>query len=348
MTESNITGAKPPSIVCCSASGDRNWRWFAPVIGEDRLNWEFYYQESRSIWERKLMRPNLALIRACWQSVLACRRLSADLLVSHNPHATFWCEFFASLLGVEVEHIAWSFNFASLPRGAKHWRMRRYFRDVAKFIVYSRMERTAYSEHFNIPIDKINVLLWGVQAPTVTPAETPIEHGDYVCAIGGNARDYETLMAAMTLLPDLPLVAVMRPYNQAGLAIPANVRVRVNVPLGETNNILKYSRFMVLPLTGSEVPCGLVSLVAAMHLAKTSVVTNSTGVSDYVKDGHNAVACEANSPEQLADAIKRLWENGDLCRELGANAKSFAAEHCSEPPVLNHFIQLLQQRDLLR
>ena len=146
-------------------------------------------------------------------------------------------------------------------------------------------------------------MFWGVGEPPVTQPEASIESGDYICAIGGNARDYPLLMEAMARLPDIPLVAVMRPHNASSLKVPPNVRVRVDLPLGETHNITKFSRFMVLPLIGSEIPCGHITLVTSMRLSKAFIVTDSCGVSDYVEEGVNGLTYEAHSVDSLADAF---------------------------------------------
>ncbi len=44
-------------------------------------------------------------------------------------------------------------------------------------------------------------------------------------------------------------------------------------------------------------PCGHVTLVSAMHLGKAFVISNSSGVKDYVQHGENAIVCEAFSPD---------------------------------------------------
>ena len=89
--------------------------------------------------------------------------------------------------------------------------------------------------------------------------------------------------------------------------------MHINLPLGDAMNVLHHSRFMVLPLINSEVPCGHVTLVAAMHLGKALVITDSTGVSDYVRNGENALTGPTGSVEMLIAATKRLWENPMLC-----------------------------------
>ena len=177
--------------------------------------------------------------------------------------------------------------------------------------------------------------------------ESPIEPGHYICAIGGNARDYPLLMKAMAQLPDIPLVAVMRPHNAASLIVPPNVRLRVNLPPGDANNILRFSRFMVLPLIGSEVPCGHVTIVAAMRMSKAFIITASRGVQDYVQDGVNCLTHDANSVDSLAARIRELWDQPQRCTMIGQNGRRFAEEYCSEESIKYHLDRVLKEFGVL-
>jgi glycosyltransferase involved in cell wall biosynthesis len=208
------------------------------------------------------------------------------------------------------------------------------------------MERTVYSRYFGIDPSRIDVVLWGVGQPRVEPVDTPLVPGDYICALGGNARDYRTLFEAMARVPEIPLVAVLRPQNVAGLRIPPNVRVQFNIPNGQANNILAFSRFMVLPLIGSDVPCGHVTLVAAMHLKKAMIITESMGVSDYVEHGVNSLSVPVSDVDALACRIGELWHDPQRACQLGEAGHMFAVANCSEASIINHLRKILQDFDL--
>jgi glycosyltransferase involved in cell wall biosynthesis len=323
------------------SAGHLGWRWFEPrYLG--RVQWEFFNPIPRNWLERRVRRLNPALTRSCWQAVRAARRGGAKLLISHGPSATVRSAAFAWLMGSSFRHIAWSFNFSRLPSRLIRWLMARAFTQVDRMIVFSAMEQALYSEVFGIPAEKIEVVFWGAGEPPVAQPEAPIEAGDYICALGGNARDYPLLMKAMAQLPGIPLVAIMRPHNLTGLTIPPNVRVRLEIPLGEAHNILKYSRFMVLPLKGLEIPCGHITMVSAMRLRKAFIVTDSRGVRDYAQANINCLTCEANSVTSLAGRIRELWENPERCRELGEAGRRFAETYCSEESAFEHLDRLLR------
>lgn len=335
-----------PRIVSCSPHFDPEWRWL-----EHRFNgefqWDFFQDTPKNVVERVVKRPNVRMIRCCRECARDLKENPTAILFSHDPRVTFWCAYFMEKFGVDVEHVAYSFNYPQLPRGIKRRMMTKAFQNVSRFVVYSSMERELYAEYFGIPIDRIDVILWGVGKPPVETPETPVEKGDYICALGGNARDYPTLMAAMAKLPDIPLVAVVRPHNLQGLDVPPNVRLHVAIPYPRAMNILQHSRFMVLPLKGSEVPCGHVTLVAAMHLGKTMIITNSAGVADYIHDDYNGVTAEAFSPDALAEAIEALWNDPDRIARLETNGRAFADENCTEDKAFGYVRDLLSARGLL-
>jgi glycosyltransferase involved in cell wall biosynthesis len=338
-TETHRLIADRPLVVCATIGLDLSWKWFGPVF--DRIRWEFFGANPRSWLERNVPRPSLSSWRACWEAIRTAQRQQAALVFSHDARITFRCAQSMRIQGARIPHVAWGFNFTSLPRGPLRRLMASAFTQVERFIVYSTMERSLYADYFGIDPSRIDVVLWGVGQPRVEPADVPLEQGDYICALGGNARDYRTLLAAMARVPEIPLVAILRPANVAGLKVPPNVRLHFNIPNGHANNILAYSRFMVLPLAGSDVPCGHVTLVAAMFLKKAMIISNSMGVSDYVDHGVNSLSVPVGDVDALALRIRELWDDPRRSRQLGEAGHSFATRNCSENSIINHLKKVL-------
>lgn len=345
-----VPGAtKLPLIINVAATGlgpNQEWRWFEKHF-PDRLRWEFWGNSPKNWLERQIKHPNLALTRASWQAAkLACRE-HASLFVSHDPRATLRCSVALELLRCKIPHFCWTLNFARLPSKLTRPLWSHAFASVDRFLTYSSMERPLYAEYFGIPIEKIDMIHWGQNVPIVGQPERAIEAGEYICALGENMRDYPTLMAAMTLLPHIRLVAVVRPYNLKGLKVPPNVTIRTDIDRGSANNILANSRLMVLPLVGLEIPCGHTTLVSAMQLGVPSIVTRSKGLHDYVHEGHNTVVCDPFSPQDLAKAISRLWEDRALRDTLVANSRKFVDECCTERSHLQYFTAMVKSFGLL-
>jgi glycosyltransferase involved in cell wall biosynthesis len=336
---------KKPLIVCCAPEFGKDWRGLGPSLTGDAVEWVFFDDRPIHFWERSIKRPNLGMIRACFQAVMRGSRQNAKLLITHDPRASFWCALFCRLFHVRVDHYVDSFNFAELPGGLKQRVMSYAFQQINRLSVHSSMERGLYSRYFNIPEDRIRLRLWSIGVPEVSPDHS-LQSGRYISSLGGNGRDYRTLLAACRLLPGISFVVVVRPENLNGMEIPPNVKVMVNAPFAEAMNILRYSEFTVVPLLGSTVPCGHVTLVCAMHLAKGIVATDSTGILDYVIQGHNGMLCEPSSAESLAREIAALWANLQEITRLGQNSQIFGAENCSEAKIRADLTSVLTEWEI--
>lgn len=335
------------TVVCCAEIADTGWRWVEPEFSKSDVIFEFARCPQRRVYKAFRL-FNLARLLGCLEAVRIARRTRARAIVTHGPTLAAWCAIFAKLFRLRVPILAHSFNFTTLPGPLKRSVFRFALSSVERFVVFSQLEKSIYSRAFDLPIERFDFLHWGVRAPQAEPADRPVEQGDYVASIGGNARDYRTLIEVAWKLQSVRFVLVVRPESLAGLKLPPNVCVYTNISFGKAMNILAFSRFMVLPLISGDIPCGHVTLVAAMHLGKAMVVTDSAGVRDYVHEGENALAVDAGSMQSLMHAVERLWQDQELCRRLGKNGRSFAAGECTEARIAEHFRSYLLGLEISR
>ncbi|MGE3316320.1 MAG: hypothetical protein AB7O26_14485, partial [Planctomycetaceae bacterium] len=223
--------SRPLHIACCSPIPNPGWRWISRALGEQHT-WEFFNTAPRSRIEQRITKPSIARFRACREVARAANRPGTNLLVTHSPLVTCWSELFRSggRAGKKrVPHLAFSFNFTELPTGIRHKLMRRAFANVDRFVVFSEFEQTLYSERFGIPLEKIDMIHWGVQAPP-DDDRSPLIPGEYICAVGSQGRDYRLLLNALRLTPEIQLAVVATPENLTGLSIPENVTIHTNIP----------------------------------------------------------------------------------------------------------------------
>jgi glycosyltransferase involved in cell wall biosynthesis len=334
-------------IVSCNPYFGPSLRpWFGPEVTGDDVQWLSFDDRPVYCWERKIKKPNLATARAALEAVLASRRQQAKLLFIQDARLAFWCGIISLFFRSRIPYCAFTFNFPELPSGVKRFLMSVAFRRINEFFVHSSMERALYSSYFGVPIARFKVRLWSIDKPEVSPLHSQ-QTSPYISAIGGNGRDYKTLFEAAGLLPHIPLVVVARPESLQGLSVPRNVKVLCNVPLEEAMNILKFSAFTVLPLKTSTVPCGHVTLVCAMHLGKAVVATDSEGISDYLIPEYNAILYKAGSPQNLAAAMERLWNDPEMTARLAACNEEYGALHCTENKARADLAELMIRHDLL-
>jgi glycosyltransferase involved in cell wall biosynthesis len=333
-------------VVCCVDIADSRWRWIEGPLADTGIRFEFVRALPRNLIERRISLLNLARLRGSFEAVRLAREKKAHAIVSHGPALAAWCALFARVFRLKIPIVAHTFNFTELPSAFKRPVLGWMLSNVDRLIVFSRLERSLYAKAFDLPEDHFDVIRWGVKPPDVDSPEAPLEPGEYVCAIGGNARDYGTLLEAARAMPHIRFVFVVRPESLRGLEIPPNVTVHTNLPLGQAMNILMHSRFMVLPLLHSEVPCGHVTIVAAMHLGKAFIITDSEGVRDYVQHGYNALTVPPHSTTALVEATQLLWSAPVLCESLGENGRRFARRQCTEERIVQHFRGWLAAKEL--
>lgn len=315
---------EPIRIVNCAELAQSGWTFLKDSMPEGNLCWSFHTASPRNWIERLVKRPKIARYRAAAKAAIDAR--NADIVISHLPRMTWWVALFGRLFSIKARHIAFSFNFTDLPTGLSHRLMSAAFRHVDRFVVFSSAEKSLYSQYFGIDPERIDVLPWAMRTPDVQP-DTPLIEGDYICAMGGEGRDYKTLVDACRALPDIPVVMVVRPQNIAGIELPAHIKAHTNLPNGRFWNIVKFSRFVAIPLRDQSTNCGHISIVGGMLFGKPVVSTLSSGTQEYLQHDRNALLSAPGDADGLRLSIETLWRNEALYDRLVQGALELARRH---------------------
>ncbi len=349
-----MTEPRPIRIATISDNPDPNWAWIRDLmdpdfqIGGRRLEWQSFSTAPRSAsspgLRSRLAKRLKSLAR--WQGAKTLARAAKinpfDVIISHGPLTSAWTEYALGPTKGTARHLAFSFNFTDLPVGLRRSLMSHAFRTVDNFAVFTDYEQSLYATWLGIDADRLLRAPWGVAPPLTAAPDREIKES-YVAALGGEARDYETLCAAAKLSPETKFVAVARPHNFDGLDVPQNLVVMFDLPFERAWAILWHAEAAIIPLRSRDTPCGLVTLVGAMHLGKAQIATAAVGISDYVQDGESGLLVPANDANALASAISTLAAQPGLVSYLGENAKSFAQTQCSEAKTVAFFEDLLHQ-----
>lgn len=314
------------------------WRFLEPYWTDQRATWEFFHGVPQSWLEHRISRPNLSRYRAVLQAARAAQTRQPDsILVSHLPAITAATNLLRRRLCPQVRHIAFAFNFTDIPSGRRLSYFQSALKGIEEFVVFSQAERDLYSQTFNIPQDKFRMLHWAMDAPLPGP-DNPISLEEpYLCAVGGEGRDYAILADTMRQLPDIKMAVVARPHSIANLNFSANVQVFTNLPAPQTWRLAEQSRGMVIPLKTSATNCGHVTIVGAQLLNIPLVVTRSAGVADYVDD-QTAFMTAPGSVEDMIEAVLSLSQGQDAVKLRRHNALQAAQERSS----LTHWVQYFE------
>ena len=179
-------------------------------------------------------------------------------------------------------------------------------------------------------------------------ALAPEPEGEYVLCFGRSMRDFDTFLAAMERLPDVP-GAITKPdpqmfaahharFTRPVSAIPSNVRVVDDDRTEESEiRILRNARLVVLPiLAKSLVASGISTCLNAMFLEKCVIGSEGPGMSDIFTS--EVLTFPPEDPQRMAEAIQRAWEDSDLRRATAAAGRRFALQAGAEPQLYQRII----------
>src|SRR4051812_11179570 len=223
--------------------------------------------------------------------------------------------------------VAWCFNMGRLYHGMKGKVARFALRHVRKFVVHSRAEVGQYSRWLDLPADRFEFV-------HLQRAVRPITRGEerdkpFILAMGSAKRDYRTFLAAVGKL-NLPTVVVAAPYALEGLTVPPNVTVKCGLSYHQCRDLAQEARISVVPVANDQTASGQVTVIDAMSLRRPVVATRCIGTEDYIQSGETGLLVEPGSVNELAGAIERLWNDEAVRERLGANAREFATNYCSD------------------
>lgn len=165
------------------------------------------------------------------------------------------------------------------------------------------------------------------------PSTLNAQRSVFVVSVGADRdRDYKTLFLAAEQLPRLNFVVCCGRQNVAGLKIPKNVEVRIDVSSKETRAILSKAAIVVLPLRETHRASGQLALLDAMLMGKPVIVSRARGVVEPygLENGKQVLLPPSGDVESLVQAIKELQSNGNLRRKLGIVAKELAFGYTTE------------------
>ena len=98
--------------------------------------------------------------------------------------------------------------------------------------------------------------------------------------------------------------------------------MKFNTGHHETAALIGSATLHVVPLHDAGFSSGQTVLLRAMDAGKACVVSDISGVRDYVKDGETALLVPPADPDALKNAVLSLWNDSARRESLGTAAKA--------------------------
>ncbi len=312
------------------------WRWLASYFPEDRFSWEFM---NGDLFGKK----QHAWAKYAWEA--ARRAGDFDLVASHHPYMTLWTAAALRAKRLSTPHYAFSFNHGNKRffSGPLLWLARRVLPHVRLFNVLSSGERDLFHRLYGIPLDRLRFSHWAVQPPKIDEP-LPREYADfqpYICAMGRNNRDFPTFLKATEGLP-VNVVVVCSRRDAEILPSRPDVKLKVDIGLDESMQILNGALFSVVPLRDNSTGAGHMTFVHAMHLGKPQVATDVENTRDYFFHDLHGFRVPPGDVEALRTAIRRLLDEPETRARFGEAARAFADRWLSEPAAARSAREVLE------
>lgn len=208
-------------------------------------------------------------------------------------------------------------------------------REMDTILVYATTQETCGRQQLGIPPGKLKRIAFHADDLFYRPApvtENPLE--PMVSAAGLEWRDYPTLLAAAARMPRVTFkLAAASPWSKhsnetQGRTLPENVFVR-RYEYSELRQLYAESALVAVPLYENDFQAGVTTMIEAMAMGKTVIVTRTTGQTDVITHGENGIVVPANDPDTWEREIHRLLANPAERRRLGENARRWVEDNAT-------------------
>jgi glycosyltransferase involved in cell wall biosynthesis len=84
-----------------------------------------------------------------------------------------------------------------------------------------------------------------------------------------------------------------------------------------------------------------VSIIEALAFSTPVISTRHHGIPEEVLDGYNGILVDPKAPNQIAQAVKQLWENPDIYQGMSIKAQTHYQQHFTREKYLERLITVL-------
>jgi hypothetical protein len=157
--------------------------------------------------------------------------------------------------------------------------------------------------------------------------QEPTTSNEYVFCGGAAARDWPAMLAVAKARPEIPFLFIARRAYWPGLAVPPNVRLKFDVPLGEFFQATRGSQVFLILLTDEVMTAGLIVLKQAAFLGAVPICTRTEATEAYVAD--DTLLVDRGDSGTAAALVDTYWRDPVRRRQKAEEVRAYVLEHHS-------------------
>jgi glycosyltransferase involved in cell wall biosynthesis len=265
------------------------------------------------------------IFQALWV-VLCQRRHACIVATTEAPALPVLLLKAAGIVRRPVIVVSVALLHAKYATGLRHALWSRCIGRANVVIVYAVDQVAAVHARFDLPSGRVLAVPLGVDTDFFSPGYADgwePEDGEFVLSVGTNeGKDFGTLVRAMP--PGRKLRVVTDARNAEVIARNGRPDVPVAldqaVPISMLRELYRAARVHVIPLHEAQISSGQTVLLENMALGRAMIVSDVSGVRDYVEPGVTATVVPPGDVAALHRAIERSFEAPAVSERIGQAA----------------------------
>lgn len=193
---------------------------------------------------------------------------------------------------------------------------------IDTIVCFSEQECENYAKIFNIPREKFQFCTLGLEKIDIK--ETTLSGEKYILSSGRSNRDYVFLYESLKNTKyNVKILS-----DECNLKSTGNIKIYKNIFNEDYYKMLEQSYLVIIPLKDENISSGQLAILQAMQLGKPIICTQSSAITDYIKDGINGFIVKKDK-DQLISKIDELYKNEELYKKISINEKEFFEKNYS-------------------
>jgi len=212
---------------------------------------------------------------------------------------------------------------------------------IDRILVLSRNQVGIFADH-GVDPERVVPVAFSVDAAYYHPDPQVPRDRDVVAVGVDRGRDFDTLVEAARLLPDVRFDILTQPGRLDPDAVPANVSVRGIAHGEEYRHWLRSARVVAVPTHDLAYPTGQSVVLEASATGACVAVTLTPALGDYVRDGETALGMPLHDPGGVATVLARALGDDALRERVGADARRAVEESFAYPGMWRHVREVIR------
>jgi glycosyltransferase involved in cell wall biosynthesis len=268
-----------------------------------------------------------------------------DLIVANEYSTAVGLGLLAVLFKARARMVVLSLNLSRRPFRFRIPAVQRIFDSALRrydaIVVHSAPEIDSFVELHKLDRSRFQVIPWGFDLPAYEQAEVPQLPSPYVCVVGRNNRDFETVAAG---LAGTGVGGVFVGADKSAESDRPEIRWFETLPFETCLKIMDGALANVITVRDSTRGAGHITAVSGMLLGKPHIFSNVDTLSEYLRDGQDGIAVQLGDAAALNRAVARLASDPALAERMGEEGRQHALREMTHAKFMDRIVDVMMSR----